>query len=145
MSDGDRSEHRCMCVAGGFCERRNRIIHRLHFDKCNAGHVESIDNLYADLELAESNPATAAIRPYDKSTVGTQIRTAIETAADFKMQCGHLLNYLRALNKTEHHDAAEIVTRLLTELELPSICRTKIGSIENQRTWLTSIVAEALR
>lgn len=95
------------------------------------------------LEISEADAAAGYV--VNKSTVGTRIRLAIETAADFKMQCGHLLSYLRTLNKLDNHDAASIVSKLLTELELPSVCRTKIGSIENQRTWLEQIVAEVLR
>lgn len=96
-----------------------------------------------ELDISEADAAAGYV--VSKSTVGTRIRLAIETAADFKMQCGHLLSYLRTLNQRTTHDAGEIVSRLLTELELPSICRTKIGSIENQRAWLESIVAEVLR
>lgn len=114
--------------------------------QCAKGNAAVVDAMLEAVDAGrEKRRLQSAIRPSDKSTVGTQIRTAIEMAADFKMQCGHLLSYLRTLNKSDTHNATEIVTRLLTELELPSVCRTKIGSLANQRTWLESIVSEVLQ
>ena len=81
----------------------------------------------------------------DLSTVGTQIRQAIETAGAFVMTCGACKQYLASLNKTASHDAEQITDSLLTELQLPATLRSEIGNIAAQREWLRVIVSEVIQ
>lgn len=120
----------------------------IHVQKCQSGHADALAEMYANLRPQpeyRNNGRNIIPESPDISSIGTQIRTAIEAAAGFTMSCGNCLRYLRSLNKIDNHDATEIVPKLLMELQLPATFRLQIGAIENQRTWLESIVAEVLR
>jgi DNA-directed RNA polymerase subunit F len=120
----------------------------IHVKKCQAGHADALAEMYANQRPQpehQNNGRNSILELPDISTIGTQIRTAIESSAGFTMTCGNCVRYLRSLNKIDNHDADEIVPKLLMELQLPAEFRSQIGSIENQRTWLTAIVAEVLQ
>lgn len=53
------------------------------------------------------------------STVGDEIKAAIESAVAIKITCGTCLGYLQTLNQTTKHDHAKIVEKLAAEISWP--------------------------
>jgi hypothetical protein len=60
---------------------------------------------------AQSRPAV--------STIGDQIKTAIESATGIKITCGTCLWYLQTLNQTTKHDHVAIIQKLAAEISWP--------------------------
>jgi hypothetical protein len=58
------------------------------------------------------------------STVGDEIKAAIESSAGIKITCGTCLAYLQALNQTTSHDHAAIVKTLAAEISWPDRMKT---------------------
>jgi len=59
------------------------------------------------------------------STVGDEIKAAIEKAVNIKVSCATCLGYMQSLNQTTKHDHAAIVSHLSAEFPWPSWWREK--------------------
>jgi len=80
----------------------------------------------------------------DVSTIGTQIRRAIESAAEYTMTCGPCIVYLNSLNKSLAPDIESVTQKLLTEIQIPIEFRRKIGPRTAMESWLRSIVESTI-
>lgn len=89
---------------------------------------------------AAERPVKQSAKVPSVSDVGTRIKEAIETEANYRMTCGSCIKFLQSLNETTEHDVNSIVTRLLTEIQIPTEFRKSIGDIEHQGYWLQGIV-----
>ena len=128
----------------GYCERRKVKVASIHWKKCQAGHVQHLDDYYKRLaadhiKIRTSDRKPAKPRP-DVSALGTNLRAAIEAATGTAIKCGGCLTYLKSLNRATIHDAKAIVSQLLLNLDPPISIREKYPTIELQREWLTPIV-----
>jgi len=115
----DRPKHSCICPAHGTCARRNAVIPKLHWDKCQSGQCELLDVLYAKSRQSE------VYAPHYVSTIGTQLLEIIETEIGERVSCGTCRNYLTGLNQTTEHDHHAIVKFLHSEISWPQAWRKK--------------------
>ena len=69
----------CSCPISGFCERRRRVMSSVHHRKCQAGMVEHLDQLYAQIDTA-SLPIDAAPKREKKRTPGRSVGTSKKTS-----------------------------------------------------------------
>ena len=80
----------------------------------------------------------------DVSTLGTRLKSAIETAGHFTYRCDQCRRFLLALNKSTHHDTEKILDGLMLHGELPVAIRDRVGGTKEQRVWLRAIVESVI-
>ena len=135
----------CQCAAAGWCERRKANVAELHWRKCQAGNVETIDRLYADLpkkmeslrrEKREgSTPELPAM-----SDVGTNLINAFEYAMGVTISCGSCRAFFKSLNYSWKHDRELVTAKVYAEMPIPIPLRQKLGTKEAVRAWIAEIV-----
>lgn len=113
----------CACPAAGLCQRRGVKIPGVHWQKCQAGLSEVIDQIYIQHSQAEKQPERVISPPV--STVGTQIREIIENEIGRKLSCRDCLGYLNQLNSQKTHDHESIVKYLFAQFPWPAEWREK--------------------
>lgn len=67
----------CECPVAGFCTRRNIKMTSLHWKKCQAGHVESLDDLYQNQRRPDDTPVVRSAAP-KHARIGDELSKIIE-------------------------------------------------------------------
>lgn len=140
-------ETECTCLAAGWCERRKVVISSVHFAKCKAGKVDHIDRVYIGLKSQRTkSTALKFAAPSPATTIGTEIRTALESAGHLNRLTGKCRNYLNSLNQPQRHDTESITDRLVELLEFECVknIRRKT-STPVSRQWIAEIVTAAIQ
>lgn len=84
----------CECLTHGFCPRRNCQIASNHWARCQAGHVETLDRLYANAAKAKAaqvpliyNPVPPAVSSQIRSGIGTRLHEIIKDRTEHFVPC----------------------------------------------------------
>jgi len=136
----------CVCPLAQYCDRHQKHMSGLHWNKCKAGHSDSLAKMYASpVVIPQSQKHVMRAIPIPEvSEVGTQLRAAFELEMQSKITCGACLQYLRSLNYTTAHDASTISQRLTAELNIPLAIRDQHPNRESVQQWVSTIVAREL-
>lgn len=130
----------CSCAAAGWCERRQTRVPNMHWQKCRAGMVANLDDLYSQ----PVNPQTpipakpAKLNVPDLSTIGTQILSALESRIGSRISCGTCRSYILGLNRQSVHNHDALVDELYRiGLPISGIVR---GAKESQE-WISEAIS----
>ena len=141
----DDLQNECQCAAAGWCERRKANVAPLHWQKCQAGNVEMMDLLYADLQKKmdslrrEKREGQAATLP-EMSDVGTKLIAAFESAFGSAITCGSCKAYLKSLNYSWKHDQHKVIAKIYAELPIPPVLRDTFKTTVERKEWIAAIV-----
>ena len=90
----------------------------------------------------------AAVKPTqatpDVSTLGTRLRSALETEIGFRVNCGPCSAYLVSLNKALAPDVEAIAEKLFTFSDIPLAFRRSIGSKASMLDWLKTRIERVI-
>ena len=135
---------RCQCDAAGFCAVRSCKVNALLWGKCQAGYSEQVSRLLDGAKNSNPRPQTKRSRvpPADVSTLGTQIRSAFESAMGTTITCGACLTFLKSLNQLATLNHAALVDDLYrVSLPIPAEIRNRHKGPTKFRAWLSSVIA----
>lgn len=88
---------KCECLIAGFCERRQHNLTALHWSKCQAGHVEMLDKIYAQLAVAvpQTGPSSPMVV---RSGIGDRMAAIIERETGEHIPCADCSSDIGKLN-----------------------------------------------
>ena len=84
------------------------------------------------------------VRPADVSTLGTRLRSALETEIGFRVNCGPCSAYLVSLNKSLAPNVEAIAEKLFTFADIPLAFRRSIGSKASMLDWLKTRIERVI-
>lgn len=123
----------CDCSSAGLCSRRQHTVTPAQYSLCSRGKGGIVDAMIANIGVPVDRPKQCKVRVPDASTVGTDIRSAIEAATGITITCGACLAYLYSLNQTAVHNHAAIVNKLKADVSWPK------KWVENQRCFHSAV------
>ena len=115
----------CECAVAGFCNRHNRRMAKTHFDKCQAGYSDALQEMYSkykEVPLPET-VSRKSMRLNVTSEIGLKLLQIIESEVGYQVNCGSCLSFFDSIDDSFTHE--KIVSGLLMVAPTPDWWRAR--------------------